>query len=68
MRAPSLGLCAQVWGYGGDAFEKGILRRGLIGAAKTLVVEGGPMLDFTVQLLQNQPWALVKPEQRPVLS
>lgn len=55
------------WGYErrfGDMEEallaKGILRRGWIGAAQTLVVESRPMLDFTVQLLRKQPWLLVK--------
>ncbi len=43
-------------------FEKRILRRGLFGQAKTLVVESGPMLDFTVDLLKNDPWYFVKLE------
>lgn len=45
--------------------EKGMLKRGRIGEAETLVVESGPMLDFTVNLLQVDTWHLVKPEGRP---
>jgi hypothetical protein len=44
--------------------QKGILRRGLIGAAKTLVAESRPMLDFTLSLLQADAWHLVRPEAR----
>jgi hypothetical protein len=45
--------------------QKGILRRSLIGAAKTLVVESRPMLDFTLSLLQADAWHLVRSEVRP---
>lgn len=46
-------------------FERGILKRGVIGAARTLLVEGGPMLDFTVDLLTRDTWHLVEPKERP---
>lgn len=39
--------------------QEGWLRRGQIGAARVLVVEDGPMLDYTVRLLRRDPWALV---------
>jgi len=55
------------WGYSRrfgemeDAlWEKGLLKRGVIGAAKTLVAESGPMLEFTLNRLQLDPWCLVK--------
>ncbi len=44
--------------------EKGILRRGPIGLANTLVVESGPLLEFYVHLLKNDPWHFVKREDR----
>ncbi len=46
-------------------FKEGVLRRGWVGAAKTLVVEGGPMLDFAVNLLKADSWQLVGPQDRP---
>lgn len=45
-------------------FEKGILRCGLVGRAKTLVVESGPMLDFTIDQLRRDPWCLVKLDEQ----
>ncbi len=45
--------------------EKGILKRGVIGAARTLVVESRPMLDFMVDLLTRDAWYLVEPQKRP---
>ncbi len=46
-------------------FEKRMLNRGLIGTAKTLVVQSGPMLDFVVDLLTRDIWHLVEPKARP---
>jgi aminoglycoside 3-N-acetyltransferase len=45
--------------------EKGMLKSGRIAAARTLVIESAPMLDFTVNLLQADSWHLVKAEARP---
>jgi aminoglycoside N3'-acetyltransferase len=59
------------WGYKrrfhvleGVLFEKGILTRGLVGAAETLVVESGPMLAVIADLLKRDPWHLVETEER----
>lgn len=43
----------------------GLLRRGQIGAARVLVVDDGPMLEYTVDWLRRDPWALVPPNSRP---
>ncbi len=56
------------WGYYPRRFwdmeniflEKGFLKIGVIGRAKTMVVESGPMLDFTVTLLKMDPLYMVR--------
>ncbi len=49
-------------------FAKGVLRRGLIGTAKTLVVESGPMLELTLDLLRKDPWCLLQKQERGMLN
>jgi aminoglycoside 3-N-acetyltransferase len=45
--------------------ERNILKRSLIGAAKTIVLKSGPMLELTLDLLKKDPWHLVKLEDQP---
>ena len=45
-------------------YAKRVLHRGQIGAAKTLIVESKPMLDFTIDLLRKDPWSLTKRGER----